>query len=348
VKTDSKLALGTLLFYAIAAAGSGCAEEKATVFNDAALPSTTDSGARPSDASRPRSDGASSPGQEQTVLPYVTAAGIGVSDLEASARFYTEVLGLTFKYDLSTPNWDEKILEDVRGNSVVLMKSKPERKTQKNPVKLVFAVQDTEAAFQAVLEGGGGMASAPATFEGTTIALGYDPDEYLVELVQVPAVPSNVLVGMGIGVSDLDEAADYYTRVLGMVFERDIDVPGFMDEKVLRSSLMKGPSLVLMHYEDETKVYKDVPAKVVLGVPDAKAFASVIASEDAKKLLLPPAPYANSGLIVGMAKDLDGYLVEIIQSDPAADAGVGAKLDAGSSKDAGSAKDAGNTKDAAP
>jgi hypothetical protein len=44
-----------------------------------------------------------------------------------------------------------------------------------------------------------------------------------------------------------------------------------------------------------------------------------------------------------MAKDLEGYLVEILQNDPAADAG--ARSDAGALTDAGTATDAGAKKD---
>jgi lactoylglutathione lyase len=310
----------------------------------------TDAGARPSDASADAAkDAAKSAMGDAAVVapaitPYVAAAGIGVTDLEASAKFYTEVLGLTFKYDLSTPDWDEKVFEDVRGNSVVLMKFKRERNTKHNPVKLVFAVKDTQEAYDAVLAGGGTSFAAPTTFGEATVALTYDPDEYLVELYQAPTVPSNVLVGMGIGVSSLDESADFYTRVLGLRFERDIPVPNFMDEKELKSYLMKGPSVVLMHYQDESIEYKDIPAKVVLGVSDAKGLAKAITDEDSAKLLAPPAPYPGSGLIVGMAKDLEGYLVEIIEADPNADAGAagdaGARVDAGAS-DAGAKKDAG-------
>jgi predicted enzyme related to lactoylglutathione lyase len=315
VNNHPKLALGALLFCAISFAG--CTEDDGAVSIDAALnPATAEAGAPPREAGASGdagSDGAAARGPGQTIQPYIKAAGIGVTDLVSSTRFYTEVLGLTLSRQVSTPSADETTLQDVRGNAVVLMKYKTERKTKKNPVKLVFAVKDTVAALKAVNDGGGSTASAPTTFQGTTVALGFDRDEYLVELLQVPSVPSNVLVGMGIGVSDLDSSADYYTRVLGLRFERDIDVPGFMDEKELRSPLMKGPSLVLMHYEDPTKDYKDVAAKLVLGVSDAAAFAAVIAGEDPAKLLVPPAESGDAGAVFGLARDLDGYHIEVVE-----------------------------------
>lgn len=262
-------------------------------------------------------------GVQQTVEPYVSAAGIGVSDLERSRDFYTSVLGLTFRYALNVPNaWNEMVLEDVRGNSVVVMDFARKPSTKDNPVKLVFAVRDSAEYYQKVIDAGGSGFSAPTTFQGATVALARDPDGYLVELIQAPSVPAPVLVGVGIGVSSLDASADYYTRVLGMRFKRDIDVPGFMKEKELGSPLGKGPSIILMHYEDATKRYANVPTKIVFGVRDAAAFASVIAQNDPAKLLQKPAPFADSGLSVGMARDLDGYLNEIVQGTTSADAGA--------------------------
>lgn len=343
----STLAFGMLLFLGLCAGGCG---SPGAPQGDNTVKPATDAGARPSDASADAArDAAARDGSVvvPAITPYVTAAGIGVTDLEVSAKFYTEVIGLTFKYDLSTPEYDEKVLEDVRGNSVVLMKFKKERNTKHNPVKLVFAVKNTQEAYDAVLAGGGATFAAPTTFGTATVALTYDPDEYLVELYEAPTVPSNVLVGMGIGVSSLDESADFYTRVLGMKFERDIPVPNFMDEKELKSYLAKGPSVVLMHYKDETREYQNIPAKVVFAVSNAKGLAKAITDEDPAKLLLAPAPYPGSGLIVGMAKDLEGYLVEIIQADPAADGGVaGAGADAGRASDAGVKKDGGAALDA--
>lgn len=310
MRTLATFALGIIV---MTTSSLGCQEEQASI--DLA-PSRGADGGAPADAGR-AVDGsmqrldAAVPKDNQ---PYIVAAGIGVTDLEVSAEFYQGVLGLEFQYELSTPSWKEKVLSDVRGSNVVLMDYVRERNTKKNPVKLVFAVKNLAQAYDAVLAGGGTSVAAPAKFGETNVALTYDPDQYLVELIEVPSVPSNVLVGMGIGVSSLDDSADFYTRVVGLQFRRDIDVPGFMDEKELGSYQMKGPALVLMHYEDESRTYKDIPAKVVFGVSDASRFASAIEREDESKIVAAPMVYGDSGLRVGMAKDLEGYLVEFLQS----------------------------------
>jgi lactoylglutathione lyase len=307
--------LGTFAFGIIFMASSslGCQEEQASI--DLAPSGAGDAGVRAdagrvADGSMARMD-ATMPKDNQ---PYIAAAGIGVTDLEVSAEFYEDVLGLSFEYELTTTSWREKVFSDVRGNNVVLMDYVRERNTKKNPVKLVFAVKNLAEAYDAVLAGGGTSVAPPSKFGETNVALTYDPDQYLVELIEAPSVPSNVLVGMGIGVSSLDDSADFYTRVVGLQFRRDIDVPGFMDEKELGSYQMKGPALVLMHYEDEQRTYKDIPAKVVFGVSDAARFATAIEREDESKIVAAPMVYGDSGLTVGMAKDLEGYLVEFLQA----------------------------------
>jgi len=264
---------------------------------------------------------------EQPIKPYVSAAGIGVSDLAASTKFYVDTFGLKNLYSLNTPYWNETVLQDVRGNHVVPMDFTRDVNTKKNPVKLVFAVKNTAEYYAKVLANGGSETTPPSPPQlllGTQIGLLYDPDGYLIELFQVPTVPAPVLAAVGIGVNSLDASADYYTRVLGLKFTRDIPVPGFMNEKELVSTLARGPSVVLMDYEDPTRVVTNIPAKIVLNVPNAAAFADFIKREDQTKLVQAPAPYADSGMIVGMARDLEGYLIEILQP-PATDAGVPGK-----------------------
>ena len=270
---------------------------------------------------------------EQPIKPYVSGAGIGVSNLAASTKFYVDVFGLKNLYSLETPYWNETVLQDVRGNHVVTMSFTRQRNTKKNPVKLVFAVRDAAEYYAKVLAAGGSETSPPSPPKlllGAQIGMMYDPDGYLLELIQAPSVPGPVLVGVGLGVNSLDASADFYTRVLGLKFTRDIPVPGFMNEKELASSLGRGPSIVLMDYEDPSRSVTDIPTKIVLNVPNAAAYADFIKGEDATKLLQAPAPYADSGLIVGMARDLEGYLVEILQP-VATDAGVTTRvgIDAG-------------------
>jgi lactoylglutathione lyase len=272
---------------------------------------------------------------EQPIKPYVSAAGLGISDLAASTKFYTDVFALKSLYSLQTPYWNETVLQDPRGNHVVTMDFTRDVNTKNNPVKLVFGVSNAATYYQKILAAGGSPTTPPQppkSLLGTEIGFALDPDGYLLELVQVPSFAAPVLVGVGVGVDSLSASADFYTRVLGLKYVRDLAVPGFLDEKDLASSLARGPNIQLMDYVDPTKAVRDIPAKIVLNVPNAAAFADFIKAADPTKLIQAPAPYGTTGMIVGMARDLDGYLIEILQP-PAADAGVpaspSATLDAG-------------------
>lgn len=301
---------------------TGCAEEAASI---QLAPSTmADAGTALSDARVPQGDGAldlpdaagrADAGTTPAKFPYAVGAGIGVSDLAASAEFYEQIMHLAFAEDVAAADHKEKLFKDVRGNTVTLMDFTEERRTEQNPAKLVFAVKSAQAAYDAVLAGGGSAFAAPSVFAGTTVALAYDPDKYLVELIEAPTVPENksVLVGVGIGVSSLDESADYYTKTLGLMFRRDIKVPNFMDEKELGSQEMRGLSVVLMHYLDETKDYKDVPVKIVLTVPDAKRYAETITDANEDFVLSEPKTDAKSRALVGIARDLEGYWLQFQQ-----------------------------------
>jgi predicted enzyme related to lactoylglutathione lyase len=260
--------------------------------------------ARNEDAPVAPNDGAADPPLDAPVSetnqePVVVAGGIGVADPGASSTFYQAVFDLTFVEEKASPASADVVLADVRGNHVVLMDFAEDRNTTRNPVKLVFAVQDAAAQLQEVIDAGGSTAAAPQTFAGAVVALAYDLDGYLNELIEVPSVPAPVLVAVGVGVSSLDSAADFYTRVLGLNFSQDIDVPGFMDEKLLASPTGKGASVVLMHYEDESRTYDDVPAKIVFDVGDPPTYAARISRES-------PASQVEPGAV----RDPDGYRIE--------------------------------------
>jgi lactoylglutathione lyase len=120
------------------------------------------------------------------------------------------------------------------------------------------------------------------------------------------------LTAVGIGVSDLARSEDFYSRVLGMkrtgVFKLD-----YMDEVMLAH---EGRSaVVLMHWTDgSARNYRDVPVKLVFYVTDPKGMIEAIRAEGLA-ITHEPAPNAGlGGAVVGLAKDPDGYVVELIQA----------------------------------
>jgi lactoylglutathione lyase len=132
-----------------------------------------------------------------------------------------------------------------------------------------------------------------------------------VDAATPPALP--VLGAVGIGVSDLAKSTDFYTRVLGMKQTATYKL-SMMDEVVVAYDSPRGSSIVLMHYTDGRTInYKDLPVKLVVYVADAKALFEKIRAE---KLVITrePAPLAVlNNAVVGIAKDPDGYELEVIQ-----------------------------------
>ncbi len=120
------------------------------------------------------------------------------------------------------------------------------------------------------------------------------------------------LTAVGIGVSDLKRSVDFYTRVLGMkqtqVFKLD-----YMDEVVVAH---EGRSaVVLMHYTDgSARNYRDNPVKLVFYVTDPAGLIEAIRA-DGLEITHEPAPAETmGGAMLGMAKDPDGYVIELIEA----------------------------------
>jgi len=118
------------------------------------------------------------------------------------------------------------------------------------------------------------------------------------------------LTAVGIGVSDLQRSADFYSRVLGMKQTQTFKLD-YMDEIVLAHEGRN--AVVLMHYTDgSARNYKDNPVKLVFYVTDPVGLADKIRAEGLE-ITREPAPIAGLG-VVGLAKDPDGYVIELIQA----------------------------------
>ena len=125
------------------------------------------------------------------------------------------------------------------------------------------------------------------------------------------------LTAVGIGVADLERSEAFYRDVLGMkrtgTFHLD-----YMDEVMLAH---EGRSaVVLMHYTDgSARNYRDNPVKLVFYVTDPAGLAAKIKA-DGLEITHEPTPNAGlGGAVICLAKDPDGYVIELIQR-PAAPA----------------------------
>ncbi|HEY5072351.1 MAG TPA: VOC family protein [Caulobacteraceae bacterium] len=123
---------------------------------------------------------------------FLTAVGIGVSDLGRSTDFYSRVLGMkqtqTFKLD----DMDEIVLAHEGRSAVILMHytDGSRRSYRDNPVKLVFYVTNPAGLIEAIRAEGLEITREAAPVEGmggAHIGLAKDPDGYVIELIQTPA-----------------------------------------------------------------------------------------------------------------------------------------------------------------
>jgi lactoylglutathione lyase len=126
------------------------------------------------------------------------------------------------------------------------------------------------------------------------------------------------LTGVGIGVSDLARSADFYSRILGMKQTATFTLD-HMEEIVLAH---EGRSaVILMHYTDGSKPnYRDNPVKLVFYVTDPAGLAGRIRAEGLE-ITREPAPVEGmGGAVIALAKDPDGYVIELIQAPAATQA----------------------------
>ena len=129
---------------------------------------------------------------------------------------------------------------------------------------------------------------------------------------------ADYLTAVGIGVSDLARSADFYSRVLGMKQTATFKID-YMDEIVLAHEGRN--AVVLMHYTDgSARNYKDNPIKLVFQVEDAARLIEGIRAEGLAIIVEPHVYPGMGGAIIGMGKDPDGYVIELIQAPATAPA----------------------------
>lgn len=130
---------------------------------------------------------------------------------------------------------------------------------------------------------------------------------------QQPSEP--YLDAVGIGVSNLELSVQFYTTVIGMKVKRYLKERD-MEQVVLAFKDGRGSDVILMHYADEAEVnYADNPDKLVFYVPDAVETSQAIDAAGLPILSFPAAMPEAGGVLIGMAKDPDGYLIELVE-DP--------------------------------
>lgn len=122
---------------------------------------------------------------------------IRVTDLERSVHFYTEIIGLKEQGRTEIPNVNEvHLAADQGGGRMQLAKfaetMAPQPLDHGNALwKIYFNVDDCQATWQKAMDAGYTSVMAPERLERwpVVVAFLYDPDGYLVELVQHDGTP---------------------------------------------------------------------------------------------------------------------------------------------------------------
>ncbi|MEH6801018.1 MAG: VOC family protein [Halopseudomonas sabulinigri] len=255
---------------------------------------------------------------------YLRAAAVGVADLDAALKIYTEGLGMREVERVTRDDRIEVVLEsaDKRGSYVVLMSYTDGvgRNTQQSPGKLVFYAKDP-AAFATRFALAGGRITVPpapqASVGGIVVGFGRDQDNNLIEITGSDDAKDSYFSAFGIGVSDLDTARDFYVDTLGFEESQFLQIPGQYDEYILTSPVPGGSALVLMHWTNATpRNYTDNPVKLELAAAQPERLSDAITAAG-QTVTQEPAPSAEADLnkaLVGYASDADGTLLEIRQS----------------------------------
>ncbi|WP_339649681.1 VOC family protein [Halopseudomonas pelagia] len=256
-------------------------------------------------------------------LVFLSAAGIGVSDLEASVSLYTNGMGMRELQRLTRDNRTEVVLEsaDARGSNIVLMDFTDGigRNFQQNPGKLVFYAKDPAAFAEEFVASGGRITLPPApqpSFDNVVVGFGRDLDNNLIEIVGETNATESFFGAFGLGVSDLDTARDFYVNVLGFEQSQFLQIPGQYDEYILTSPVPGSSAVVLMNWTNgSVRNYTDNPLKLELAVAYPDKLADVIGASDGDVIREPSAAEEADldGALLGYASDADGTLLEIRQ-----------------------------------
>lgn len=259
----------------------------------------------------------------QANLTFMSAAGIGVTDLDASVALYTDGMGMREVGRLIRDNRTEVVLEsaDARGSKVVLMDFTDGigRNFQQNPGKLVFYAKDPQA-FAAQFTAQGGRITVPPApqpaFGNVVVGFGRDLDNNLIEIVGEPDATNSFFGAFGIGVSDLEAARSFYVDVLGFEESQFLQIPGQYDEYILTSPVPGSSAVVLMNWTNgSVRNYTDNPVKLQLDVAYPTDLADNIrqAGGDVPRDPAASAEIDLDGALVGYASDADGTLLELRQ-----------------------------------
>jgi predicted enzyme related to lactoylglutathione lyase len=249
--------------------------------------------------------------------------GVGVSDVPAAVKFYTEVMAMTVeKENVEREDRVETVLASTkagRGSRLILMKYNDGRETRKISAKLVWQAPSPSSINRAA-------AMHPDYVSRLNIGIvQFDgPDTYIQEVGSSfdsggTGIMEPYMVALGFSVTSSPATSSFWQMIVGMeeaplgsFTVTDASGTASIAEVTLTIPTGGGSAIIPQEWTP-MRNSKDNPVKVVLFVPDAQAAADK-AMAAGGSIVQPAARsdvYENRLLIV--SKDPDGYLVEIVQ-----------------------------------
>jgi catechol 2,3-dioxygenase-like lactoylglutathione lyase family enzyme len=125
---------------------------------------------------------------------------------------------------------------------------------------------------------------------------------------------TSYLGAAAIGVSDLDQSQEFYGKIFGLALRYELPVEGYVNERVLYFKDSKGADVVLMNYIDgKEHNYKNNPVRLVFYVSDVNATIESIRARGLDIISEPHAEATFHDAIIGIGRDPDGYMLELIE-----------------------------------
>jgi predicted enzyme related to lactoylglutathione lyase len=252
--------------------------------------------------------------------PLIWGFGIGITDVPAAVKFYTDVMKMTVEKDaVKRDDSVETFLygtQAMRGARIVLMKFDDMRNTRKITAKLVFQSSSASSVNRAA-------SMHPDYVSRLNIGIvQFDgPETYVHEVGGIfdsggSSISVPYPIALGFATSDLAASRKFYTSLgmtessLGTFSVTDANGTGSITEYSVKFAA--GAGLVLQQWSPMRNA-KDNPIKVSMFVPDAKAMADKVVAAGGTVVKQPERSPAYDNRLLVLAKDLDGYLIDIVE-----------------------------------
>lgn len=121
------------------------------------------------------------------------------------------------------------------------------------------------------------------------------------------------LGGVGIGVSDLGAATDFYCDVFGLSKLVDLELET-MDEAILTADGSHVALILMCHTDGVARDLANTGGKIVFNVPDPAATVASAIDHGGALLREPVANEMMGGKHIGFVTDPDGQVIELIEA----------------------------------